>query len=133
MRVSIDLDQVLMTGTFHLKDIVINHTEGDCYIRSIAMTKRTDFLINQEVCCCLKVEKIQVMKISCLKLKTEITEISRPQESLELLMILQIPEVLVLTCLSRSFFTDLIILTVWPSLYYQEVRRLQELDSATSL
>ena len=77
-----------------------------------------------------RLEKIQVMKISCLKLKTEITEILRPQESLELLMILQLPVFLVL---SRSSFTDLIILTVWPSLDYQEVRRLLELDFATSL
>ena len=57
MTVSIRLDHVLMTVTFHLKDIVINHTEGDCYMRSIAMTKTTDFIINQGVCCCLKLEK----------------------------------------------------------------------------
>ena len=111
MTVSIHLDQVLMTVTFHLKDIVINHTEGDCYMRSITMTKTTDFIINQGVCCCLKVEKIQVMKISCLKLKTKMTQILRSQESLGLFMILQLPEALVL---SRSSFTDLIILNVWP-------------------
>ena len=50
--------------------------------------------------------------------------------SLELLMIFQLPVALVL---SRSSFTDLIVLNVWPSLYYQEVRRLLEMDSATSL
>ena len=60
MTVSIRLDKVLMTVTFHLKDIVINHTEGDCYMRSITMIKRTDFIINQEVCCCLKLERIKV-------------------------------------------------------------------------
>ena len=30
------------------------------------MTKRTDFIINQEVCCCLKVEKTQVMKLDIM-------------------------------------------------------------------
>ena len=31
------------------------------YMRSIAVTKTTDLIINQGVCCCLKVEKIQIM------------------------------------------------------------------------
>ena len=59
MTVSIRLDQVMMTFSFHLKDIVIKNTEGDCYMymRSVAMTKTTDFIINQGVCCCLKLEK----------------------------------------------------------------------------
>ena len=99
MTVSIRLDKLLMTVTFHLKDIVIKYTEGDCYMRSLAMTRTTDFIINQGVCCCLKVEKIQVMKISCLKLKTEMTQNFRPQENLGLLMILQLPVVLVLSSL----------------------------------